>query len=358
MSESSGTTYTIAHEPFGTLPDGREVLQYTLKNASGITMKVINYGGIVTSLLVPDKDGNFEDIVLGFDSLSQYVENNPYFGCLIGRYGNRIAGGKFSLDGTEYTLGRNNDQNHLHGGENGFHTVFWNIVAHDSPEGPALKLTYVSGDMEEGYPGTLSVEVIYILTDSNEWKIHYRATTDKKTIVNLTQHSYFNLSGNTRRDILGHELMINADRFVPVDATLIPTGELAAVEATPFDFTKMKPVGKDIEQDHPQLQTGGGFDHCWVLNESDELLTHAATVRDPVSRRQLDVYTTEPGIQFYSGNFLDGSLTGKYKTVYAQRYGLCLETQHFPDSPNQEHFPSVVLNPGEVYETTTVYAFR
>ncbi len=343
--------------PYGVLPDGREVNAYTLTNANGMALTVINYGGIVTSLMAPDKNGKVEDVVLGFDSLSQYVKNNPYFGCLIGRFGNRIAKGKFSLDGRDYTLAQNNGANHLHGGVRGFDKMFWNIEEHDSPDGPAVRLTYQSKDMEEGYPGNLDVEVIYVLTDDNAWKVHYKATTDAKTIVNLTQHTYFNLTGNTKRDILQHELLLNADRYIPVDETLIPTGALAAVEGTPFDFRSATVIGKGIDDPHVQVQRGGGFDHCWVLNDADTGLTHAATLRDPSSGRVLRVQTTEPGVQFYSGNFLDGTLTGKYNTVYAYRYGLCLETQHFPDSPNRPDFPSVVLNPGEVFESTTVFSF-
>jgi len=350
-------TSGITVSPYGILPDGREVMEYTMTNTAGMTMKVINYGGIVTSLIAPDADGKLQDIVLGFDSLDQYVANNPYFGCLIGRYGNRIANGAFTLEGTTYTLAKNNGQNHLHGGSKGFDKVFWHIEEYESPDGPALRLTYHSADMEEGYPGNLDVEVIYVLTDRNEWKIQYKATTDKKTIVNLTQHTYFNLSGDTRSDILNHELQMNAEGFIPVDETLIPSGEIQSVEGTPFDFRLPFAIGDRIDHDHVQIQRGGGYDHCWVLNGENGSMKHAATLTDPSSGRIVKVYTTEPGIQFYSGNFLDGSLTGKYETVYARRYGLCLETQHFPDSPNRPDFPAVVLNPGEVYQTETIYSF-
>lgn len=347
----------VAIVPFGKMNDGTAVSQYTITNETGMSMSVTNYGGIITNLKVPDRTGIFEDVVLGYDSLSGYLKSNPYFGALIGRYGNRIAKGKFSLDGQVYTLATNNGQNNLHGGPNGFDTRFWNIEEHPVSDGAALKLTYTSKDMEEGFPGNLAVEVIYQLTNKNELKINYRATTDKKTIVNLTQHSYFNLSGDTKTDILSHELMLSADQFVPVDKTLIPTGELKDVSGTPFDFKAPAVIGSGIDKKDQQLTYGGGYDHCWVLNTQGNMQKVAATLYEPKSGRVMSVYTTEPGIQFYSGNFLDGSITGKYGVVYKFRYGLCLETEHFPDSPNQNQFPSVVLNPGEVYTTQTTYAF-
>jgi aldose 1-epimerase len=347
----------ISVAPFGKMLDGTAISQYTLNNNNGMTMKVINYGGIITHLTTPDKNGTYEDVVLGYDSLSGYLKSNPYFGALIGRYGNRIAQGKFTLDGKTYPLGQNNGPNNLHGGPKGFDQRVWAIEEYSVDNGVALKLTYVSKDMEEGFPGNLNTEVIYHLTDSNELKINYRATTDKKTIVNLTQHTYFNLSGNTKSDILAHELMINADRFVPVDKTLIPTGELKNVAETPFDFKTPVAIGSRIDKDDPQLKAGAGYDHCWVLNNAGDSLKVVATLHDPSTGRVMSVYTTEPGIQFYSGNFLDGSITGKYGAVYKKRYGLCLETEHYPDSPNRKNFPSVVLNPGEVYKTQTVYRF-
>jgi aldose 1-epimerase len=350
-------TNAVTKTSFGKLPDGQAVSLYTLTNKQGMTLKVMNYGGIITSLTAPDKNRDFEDVVLGYDSLSGYLEDSPYFGALIGRYGNRIAKGKFSLDGKQYTLATNNGENHLHGGVKGFDKVFWNIEELSSLEGPALKLTYLSKDMEEGYPGNLQVEVTYTLTDKNELKINYNATTDKTTILNLTQHSYFNLSGNTKTDILTHELMLNADKYIPVDKTLIPTGELKSVSNTPFDFKTPTTVGSRIDKKDQQLEFGRGYDHCWVLNQSSDTLALAATLHDPANGRVMSVYTTEPGIQFYSGNFLDGSLTGKFNAVYKKRYGLCLETEHFPDSPNQKTFPAVILNPGEAYKTETVYAF-
>ncbi|WP_333820772.1 aldose epimerase family protein [Ohtaekwangia sp.] len=347
---------SVTQAPFGKLPDGQEVSIYTLKNKNGIEMQVINYGAIVTSLKTPDKNGTLEDIVLGFDSLSTYLKGSPFFGAIVGRYGNRIGKGKFKLDGKEYTLAQNNNGQHLHGGIKGFDKVFWNIEEVPSTEGVALKLTYLSKDGEEGYPGNLSVEVIYTLTDDNQWKIDYKATTDKKTIVNLTQHSYFNLTGNVKRDILDHQITLNADKLVPVDKVLIPTGELKDVTNTPFDFRTATAIGARINEKDQQLEFGGGYDHCWVLSSKDSVKM-AASVYEPTSGRVLEVYTTEPAIQFYCGNFLDGSLTGKGGVTYKHRYGLCLETEHYPDSPNKPNFPSVVLNPGETYSTSTTYKF-
>lgn len=361
--ESSETTdsvsapeATTSRAPYGTLEDGTEVSLYTLTNTVGTSMTVTNFGGIIVSLNMPDRTGIMEDIVLGFDSLSTYEKFNPYFGAIIGRYGNRIAKGKFKLDDQTYNLAKNNGENHLHGGIKSFGKVVWTGDAYSTPDGAVLKLTYFSKDLEEGYPGNLQCEVIYTLTNDNELKIDYKATTDKKTIVNLTNHSYFNLSGNTKNDILGHTLTIAASKFLPVDKGLIPTGELADVKGTPFDFTQEHVIGERINDTHPQLGVGGGYDHCWVFDKTDSN-SPVATVYDSVSGRFMEVFTTEPGVQFYSGNFLDGKLTGKFNTVYKKRYGLCLETQHFPDSPNQPSFPSTVLNPGEVYTTQTIYKF-
>lgn len=346
----------ISRASFGKLQDGTEVSLYTLTNTMGTKMTVTNYGGIIVSILTEDKDGNFEDVVLGFDSLSQYEKSNPFFGCIVGRYGNRIAKGKFQLDGQTYNLAINNDPNHLHGGLKGFDKVVWDAEDSSGPEGAVLKLKYTSKDMEEGYPGNLETEVTYTLTNDNELKIDYKATTDKKTVVNLTNHSYFNLSGNTKTDILGHELMIAASKFLPVDKTLIPTGQLQDVKGTPFDFTTPFAVGERINDSHPQLQSGGGYDHCWVFDELS-IASPGATVYDSASGRFLEMFTTEPGVQFYSGNFLTGSLTGKFGTVYKKRMGLCLETQHYPDSPNRPSFPTTVLNPGDVYKSQTIYKF-
>ncbi len=339
------------------MPDGRVVNEYTLANASGMTMKVINYGGIITSLTVPDRNGKLGDVALGYDTLGDYLKSNPYFGALIGRYGNRIAGGKFTLDNTQYTLATNNGQNHLHGGFNGYDKVFWEISPVDAEQGPALKLSYQGRDMEEGYPGNLSVDVLYVLTNKNELRVEYRAVTDKKTIVNLTQHTYFNLSGRSS-DILAHKLIINADKFLPVDKTLIPTGEQRPVADTPFDFRQSTAIGARIDQVDEQLKFGNGYDHCWILNRSVEGLNRAAVLYDEETGREVTVLTSEPGIQLYSGNFLDGSLKGKNGVAYNFRTGLCLETQHFPDSPNRPEFPSVVLNPGEKYYSETIYQFR
>lgn len=351
------TKAKVSSAPFGKLADGTDVSLFTLTNANGMKMTVMNYGGIITSLTAPDKNGNFEDIVLGYDSLSGYLKASPYFGALIGRYGNRIGKGKFTLDGKQYQLPQNNNGNHLHGGPNGFDKRFWSIEEHPVSNGAALKLTYTSKDMEEGYPGTLNAQVIYHLTDNNELKIFYEATTDKPTVVNLTQHTYFNLSGDSKADILQHELFLSADQFVPVDNTLIPTGELKNVSETPFDFKTPTAIGSRIDKKDQQLEFGKGYDHCWVLNTQGDTSKVAATLYDPASGRVMSVKTSEPGIQFYSGNFLDGSITGKFNTVYKQRYGLCLETEHFPDSPNKKNFPPVVLRPGETYRTQTMYTF-
>jgi aldose 1-epimerase len=348
---------TLSISPFGKLADGTPVSLYTMKNSKGMVMKVINYGGIIVSLTAPDKNGKLEDVVLGYDSLKGYVDDNEtYFGSLVGRYGNRIAKGKFTLDGKAYSLATNNGVNHLHGGNKGFNRVFWNIEERPSEDGVALTLSYVSKDMEEGYPGTLQVEVVYTLTNKNELRIDYKATTDKKTIINLTQHSYFKLNPGVA-DILSHELLLNGDKFLAVDKTLIPAGSPKDVANTPFDFRTPALIGSRINEKDEQLKFGNGYDHCWVLNEAKDGLNHAATVYDSITGRELTVYTTEPGIQFYSGNFLNGSGEGKKGIVYNFRNGLCLETQHFPDSPNRSDFPSVVLNPGETYTSQTIYKF-
>uniref|UniRef100_UPI004048FDF2 galactose-1-epimerase n=1 Tax=Fulvivirga sp. TaxID=1931237 RepID=UPI004048FDF2 len=340
---------------FGTY-QGNQVLEYKLTNKNGVEVKVINYGGIITSILTPNKEGVLEDIVLGYDTLSGYLKDSPYFGALIGRFGNRIANGRFELDGEVYVLEQNNNGQHLHGGLVGFDKVFWNIKELSSEDGSALELTYSSKDGEEGYPGELDVKVIYTLTDDNELMVEYEAETSKMTVVNLTQHTYFNLTGNVKGDILGHHLKLEAEGFLPVDENLIPTGEIQSVKGSPFDFLNEEVIGKRINNDDQQLTYGMGYDHCWVLNPADSLKL-AATLYEPSSGRLMEVFTTEPGIQFYSGNFLDGSLIGKDNVKYAHRTGLCLETQHFPDSPNQPQFPSVVLNPDEVYRSKSVYKF-
>ncbi len=355
--KSSNTkVVTITKSNFGTMPDGQVIDKYTMKNTKGMEVDVINYGGIITSIKAPDKDGKYENVVLGFDNLNQYVKETPFFGAIIGRYGNRIAKGQIEIDGTSYQLDVNDGPNHLHGGVKGFDKVVWSAKEIAGDEGNALELTYVSKDGEGGYPGTLTAKVIYTLTDDNELEIAYEATTDKKTIVNLTQHSYFNLSGNFANTILDHELTINSDTLVPVDNTLIPTGELTSVEGTPFDFTTAKVIGNDINNDDVQLERGKGYDHCWVLNDQGTF-REVAKVYHPGTGRIMEVYTSEPGIQFYSGNFLDGTLPMPGGGTYGHRTGLCLETEHYPDSPNQPNFPSVILEPGNVYKTATTYKF-
>ncbi len=330
---------------------------YTLTNSKGMEVKITNYGGIVVALRVPDRQGRFEDVVLGFDRLEDYLKGHPYFGAIIGRYANRIAGGRFTLNGVSYQLTLNEGQNHLHGGQRGFDKVVWKARPVRSAQGVGVRLTYLSRDGEEGYPGNLSVTVTYLLTEENELRIEYVATTDRDTIINLTHHSYFNLAGQGRRDILEHLLQINAEYFTPIDANLIPTGEIRFVRGTPFDFTRPTAIGARIEQEDEQLRFGRGYDHNWVLSGPPGTVRLAARVVEPGSGRVLEVWTTEPGLQFYSGNFLDGTITGKEGRVYRHRYGFCLEPQHFPDSPNKPHFPAVVLRRGARYQTTTVYKF-
>lgn len=345
---------TITKEVFGTLPSGQQADLYTLTNSNGMVVKITNYGGIITHWMTPDKNGVMADVALGFDSLSAYVNGNPFFGALVGRYGNRIGKGSFTLDGQTYSLLKNNGPNHLHGGKVGFDKVLWTAEEFKDVTSVGLKLTYTSQDMEEGYPGTLDVKVTYTLSDEGELSIDYKATTDKPTIVNLTNHSYFNLTG-LKRDVLSHEIEINADSLVEVDETLIPTGKLISVKGTPFDFTSPRTIGEKIDDESDnQIKKGGGYDHCWVINGSGTNLKQIATVHEPESGRVMEVFTTEPGVQFYTGNFLNGKAEGKGVT-YTKRMGFCLETEHYPDSPNQPQFPSVVLRPGETYHTTTSY---
>jgi len=346
-------TTSISHRPFGKTPDGTPVDLYTFRNANGVEVKICNYGGTVISFTAPDRNGNLADIVLGYDNLDDYIKNSPYFGCLVGRYGNRIAKGKFKLGDKEYTLAVNNEANHLHGGIKGFDKVVWNAKVVTSPEGPGLELTYTSKDGEEGYPGNLQVKALYRLTSENALALQYMAITDKDTVVNLTQHSYFNLAG--KGDILGHVVMMPADRYTPVDSTLIPTGEMASVAGTPFDFRQPTAIGARINQDNEQLKFGKGYDHNWVFSKPNGQLTMLATVLEPNSGRVLEVFSTSPGLQFYSGNFLDGTIKGKGGQVYQFRNGFCMEPQHYPDSPNQPNFPSVVLKPGMLYKNTIVY---
>lgn len=347
----------IEQSAFGKVSDSTQATLYTLHNAAGTTVQISDFGGTIVSWTAPDKNGKFDDITLGCDSLAGYQKGVPYFGALIGRYGNRIAKGQFTLDGKSYSLAKNNGPNALHGGLKGFDKVLWKATPIEGEE-PSLKLTYTAKDGEEGYPGNLSVEVVYTLQKDNSLKIDYKATTDKATVVNLTNHAYFNLKGGFDSDILDHEVTLNADKFLPVDATLIPTGELKPVAGTPFDFTKSSKIGARInDTKDEQIKFGLGYDHCWVLTDSTKNLKLAASVYEPTSGRVLEVFTTEPAIQFYTGNFLDGTITGKGGKVYKHRFGLCLETQHYPDSPNKPKFPSTVLKPGETYETTTVYKF-
>jgi aldose 1-epimerase len=347
----------IIKKPFGTLADGRGVDLYLLTNDNGMQAKITTFGGIVTSLTALDRNGVFSDVVLGFDDLDDYLAGHPYFGAIIGRYGNRIANGTFTLDDQVFALARNNAQNHLHGGIVGFDKALWRAVPQSDPDGPRLRLSYISPDGEEGYPGRLDGTVDYTLTHENELRIDYHATTDKPTHVNLTNHSYFNLAGAGSGDILRHEVLINADHFTPVDDGLIPTGEVRGVEGTPMDFRDPAAVGTRIEDDDEQLRAGSGYDHNWVLNREDTDLRRAARVFEPTTGRVMEVLTSEPGVQFYTSNFLDGSLTGKGGQVYGRRCALCLETQHFPDSPNRPEFPTTELRPGEVYETTSIYRF-
>ncbi len=349
----------ITKSDFGKTAAGEAVEQYTITNEEGLEMSVISYGGIITSLKVPNKEGVYEDVVLGFDNIQDYENGSPYFGAIIGRYGNRIADAKFSLDGEEYQLDANDGPNSLHGGEKGFDKVVWNIEPSSSEGSASLKLTYTSKDGEGGYPGNLETTVTYILTSDNELQIEYEATTDKKTVVNLTQHSYFNLSGDFSKKILDHIVEINADQYLPVDRTLIPTGELRPVEGTPFDFTEPTPIseGMKLEESNEQLKRGPGFDHCWVLNDQGTGMRFAASAYEPESGRYMEVITNEPAMQFYIGNFLDGTLPAKGGGNYEKRTGFCMETQHYPDSPNQENFPSVVLEPGETYTSATTYKF-
>jgi len=352
ITNPAGEIYVSQH---GTLHDGTPVALYTLRNSRGMEARISTYGGTVTHLFAPDRDGNFTDVVLGYNTLRQYVSNSPYFGALIGRYGNRIANGKFTLEGKPYQLAKNNGVNALHGGAKGFDKVVWKARPGVTTNGPVLELTYVSKDGEEGYPGKLTVKAVYTLTRANELRLDFTATTDKPTVVNLTQHSYFNLAG--KGDILGHEMMINADKFTPVSESLIPTGELRALDGSPLDFRTPTRIGARIAQKDQQLTYGKGYDHNYVVNKPAGELDLAARVYEPTSGRVLEVFSTEPGVQFYSGNFLDGKIYGKEMHNYPFRGGFCLEPQHFPDSPNQATFPSTVLRPGEEYKSTIIQKF-
>lgn len=348
---------TVTKHSFGKTSTGENIDIYTLRNLNGMETQITNYGGIVVSLLAPDRNGTFGDVVLGFSDLENYLKPHPNFGALIGRYGNRIAKGRFKLNGVEYKLAVNNGENHLHGGIKGFDKVIWTGRAIKTKAGPAVVLTYLSKDGEEGYPGNLRVRVVYTLTNNNELKIDYSAKTDKNTVTNLTHHSYFNLLGEGNGNILNHQIMINANRFVPTDEGSIPTGELRGVADTPFNFPKLTTIGARINQDDEQLKFGNGYDHTWVIDGRAGTLRHAASAYEPFSGRLMEVWTTEPGMHLYTGNFLDGTLTGKSGKLYPRRSGFCLETQHYPDSPNQPSFPTTTLRKGATYRSTTLYRF-
>ncbi|MBW5420725.1 galactose-1-epimerase [Streptomyces sp. BG9H] len=361
-SAGAGTAHATAgrrptKELFGKLADGTKVHRWSLANG-GTRMKVLSYGGIVQSLELPDRRGRFTNVSLGYDTLEEYAAGTTFFGALIGRYGNRIARGRFTLDGRTHQLSVNDGENSLHGGAKGFNTRVWDVEPFTDASGVGVVLRHVSADGDMGYPGTLRVKVTYTLTAHGDWRIDYAATTDKATVVNLTNHTYYNLAGEGSGGIYNHELTLKAGRFTPTDAGLIPTGALARVAGTPFDFRRAKTVGEDIRVAHPQLVTAKGYDHNWVLDKGiTDRPEHFATLRDPGSGRTMKIATTEPGVQFYSGNFLDGTLTGPSGRTYRQGDGLCLETQHFPDSPNQPSFPSTVLRPGETYRSSTVHSF-
>jgi aldose 1-epimerase len=347
----------IKKDKFGNI-NGKEIDIYTLTNKNNLEAKIINYGAILVSLIVPDRDGNFRDVVTGFNSLDGYTNDKSFFGATVGRYGNRIAKGKFKLEGIEYQLTINDGENHLHGGTSGFYKAVWNAEPLESPRGPSLKLTLVNPDGDEGYPGTVTMSLRYTLTNDNELEIKYEGTTDKPTVMNPTHHSYFNLSGDFNNTILDHELLIDADSITPVDKTLIPTGEIISVENTPMDFRKSTSIGLHINDDYEQLKYGKGYDHNWVLNNySKGRVRKVASLYDSKSGTMMEVITDQPGLQFYSGNFLNGTISGKDKVTYKYRSALCLEAQHYPDSPNKPNFPSVILRPEEIYKQTTIYKF-
>lgn len=355
--QQTTATARIEKIPFGALTDGRTADLFILQNTRGMTARITNYGGIVVSLTAPDRNGQFANVTLGMDSLADYEAGTPFFGALVGRYGNRIAGGQFTLDGKTYTLATNNMGNHLHGGLRGFDRALWTATPVEGEE-PALLLTHLSEDGDEGYPGNLTVQVTYTLQKNNALRIDYQATTDQPTVVNLTNHTYFNLTADASNDVLSHELILNASAFLAVDETLIPTGERRPVQGTVFDFTRPTPIGKGIDDTTDvQIQYGLGYDHAWLLADDGPALKVAAQVYEPTSGRVLEVQTTEPAVQFYTGNFLDGTLTGQNGVIFRKRSGFCLETEHFPDAPNRPDFPSTVLRPGDIYQSTTIYQF-
>lgn len=348
----------ITEEYFGKTEDAQQVKIYSLTNDLGMEVRITNYGGIIQSLTAPDRNGSFEDVVLGYDNLKSYKEATPYFGAIIGRFANRIANGKFNLNGIDYKLAQNDGEQHLHGGIKGFDKVLWDATSSKKDNEISLKLNYISKDGEEGYPGNLNVTVTYSLTNQNEIKIEYTAATDKITHVNLTNHSYFNLSSNFTKSILDHQVWINADKYVPIDGLAIPFGKLEPVEGTPFDFRVPKKIINVLDESHEQIINGNGFDHFMVFTNYDNRLRLQATVYDEQTGRLMEVYTEEPGAQLYIGNYLDGSNIGKGKVAYNYRTGLCIETGHFPDTPNQSKFLTTILNPGETYSTQTTYKFK
>ncbi|MCZ2473781.1 galactose mutarotase [Aquirufa ecclesiirivi] len=349
---------SLTSKPFGKTQAGEPVTLYTLKNTSGMEVQIMNYGGIITKILCPDKNNQMEDVVLGYETLQEYEKGSPYFGAIIGRYGNRIAKGKFSLDSKNYELYTQNMGNHLHGGKVGFDKVVWKVLAAEGDDkGSKLVLSYLSKDGEEGYPGNLQVQVTYTLSPANELGIEYKATTDKATVLNLSNHTYFNLSGNTKRDITGHQVQLNANKLVAVDETLIPTGELLDVKGGAFDFLQPHLISERVDADDIQIKRGGGYDHCVVFDKAPGVFAKVGKVTDPVSGRSVELSTSEPATQFYTGNFLNGTYSGKYGVNYTKRMGFCLETEHFPDSPNHPSFPSTVLRPGQTYASKTVYQF-
>jgi aldose 1-epimerase len=353
----SNNKVSITKSFYGKTEDNKSINLYNFKNSNGMEVDIINYGGIITSLKIPDKKGEIKDVVLGYNKLEDYINENPYFGSIVGRYGNRIAKGKFNLNGNKYTLETNNGENHLHGGSIGFDKVIWEAETKIDPNSSSLILKYLSKDMEEGYPGNLETTVIYKITNDNSIEIIYQAETDKTTIVNLTQHSYFNLSGDFTKSILDHEVKINADHFLPVNKSLIPTGDKSNVLMTPFDFRDFKKIREDINANDLQLNYGNGYDHCWVLNNETRNYRLIASAFHNESGRLMEVFSDQPGLQFYTGNFLDGSLPQKKEGFYNFRSGFCMETQHFPNSPNQADFPSATLEPGEKYYSKTSYKF-
>lgn len=348
---------SMTRSPFGTLPDGQAVEAFTLTNANGMEVKAITYGGIITSLKVPDKSGTLGDVVLGYDGLQGYLDKSPFFGAIVGRYGNRIGKGRFTLDGKTYSLPINNGENHLHGGPNGFDKKVWKAEPFERADAVGVAFTHTSPDGDMGYPGTLQAKVTYTLDNDNRLRFDYEATTDKATPINLTQHTYFNLAGAGTGDILGHQLELLADRYTPVDKGLIPTGEVASVEGTPFDFRTATAIGARIDAKHPQIAIGGGYDHNMVFAKKAAGLVRVAQVYEPTTGRTMAMFTTQPATQFYTGNFLDGTITGKGGKVYGKRAGFCLETQHYPDSPNKPDFPSTILKPGETYKESTAFVF-